>query len=355
MSASIERVIELGVALGGVALSPFVSGFLLAILGDFSQPVREALIRYLPLPPTTTLRGYKKGIRVLFVLAVVRLVGNALSNWALNNWRLSPQRVCDWKREIAVVTGGSSGIGQKLVEGLVRKGTRVAVLDVQPLPTSMQDNANIRYFECDVTSATSVAKAADAVRGDLGHPTILINNAGIARPTPILKTSDANLRKTFEVNTISHWTTTKEFVPHMIEVNEGHVVTIASLASFVALPTGADYSASKASALAFHEALRCELKHLYKAPGVMTTIIHPNFVQTPLIEDIADRLKEFGTKLLTSDDVANQVLTQVFSRKGGQVIIPSGASFLSGLRGWPMWIQELVRDGVGRGAGKTVV
>jgi all-trans-retinol dehydrogenase (NAD+) len=256
----------------------------------------------------------------------------------------------DWPNEIAVITGGSSGIGKCIVDRLLSSGLRVAVLDVQEPPKDLQANSQVSYYYCDVTSYESVAEAADAVRRDLGHPSILINNAGIAQSTPILKTSGSYLRRIFGVNLMSMWFTTQQFLPRMIQLDKGHVVTVASIASFVALATAADYSATKAGALAFHQTLRGELKHVHKSPNVLTTVVHPNFVRTPLVHDFVNRLESSGVRLLTADQIASEVVAQIKSKRGGQLIVPSSVSPIAGIGGWPAWVQELLRDTVGKSA-----
>jgi short-subunit dehydrogenase len=72
----------------------------------------------------------------------------------------------------------------------------------------------------------------------------------------------------------------REFLPSMIEKNHGHVITIASMASFIGLGDMVEYSCSKASALAFHEGLRQELRLWYKAPKVRTTYAHIHSIST---------------------------------------------------------------------------
>ncbi|KJZ73103.1 hypothetical protein HIM_07487 [Hirsutella minnesotensis 3608] len=289
---------------------------------------------------------------VLVGLGTARFVNNVLSLMAANSWRLTPAATWNWPDEIAVVTGGSSGIGAGVVQRLAGRHMRVAVLDIQELPKEMQGNPLVYFYKCDITSPESVAEAADAVRRDIGHPSILINNAGITRPMPILKMPSDFLHKIFNVNCLSHWTLVQQFLPNMIHVNKGHVVTVASIASFVALAKAADYSATKAAAHAFHEALSTELRHLYKADGVLTSIAHPNFVRTPLVEDFANGLETGGIRLLTTDYVADEIAGQVFSKRGGQLVIPQNMTFLAGLRAWPTWMQTLVRDILGKMAMK---
>ncbi|KAI1359096.1 hypothetical protein F5Y08DRAFT_91847 [Xylaria arbuscula] len=354
MSSSLlySRALDLGPPLRDIFLSPLVSGPILLAVAQAPDVVQDLVSKLANglqwLLPNLNLSTIVTALRILFAVSVVRRLNRALNTIAANSWRLMPSKDWDWPNEIAVVTGGSSGIGKLVVEKLVAQGLRVAVLDIQDIPKSMDSNTRIRFFRCDVTSAESVKEAADAVRRDMGNPSILINNAGITNPMPILQMSESYLRKIFGVNTISHWFTVQQFLPHMIEMNKGHVVTVASLASFVALPTAADYSASKASALAFHESLTSELKHCYGAPDVMTTVVHPNFVRTPLIEGWADHLENSGVRMLTSEDVAEPIVKQILSRRAAQIIIPRSTTMISAIRGWPTWIQELIRDTLGR-------
>jgi NAD(P)-dependent dehydrogenase (short-subunit alcohol dehydrogenase family) len=352
--------IDMIASLGRVILSPVLSGPILVSITYYPDTVRRLIAsaaRFLPEQVMTSILSLPPHVattvlRVLAVLSLVRSVNGALNTMASNSWRLTAAKGWDWPNEVAVVTGGSSGIGKGIVERLVALGARVAVLDIQDLPKELQGNARIRFFHCDVTSAESVAAAAEAVRNEFGHPSILVNNAGIARPMPILKTPEEYLRKIFGVNVMSLWFTTQQFLPRMIQLNKGHIVTVASIASFVALATAADYSATKAGALAFHESLASEIKHQYKAPSVLTSVIHPNFVRTPLLDGFSGRLERAGVRMLTSDRIADEVVAQIKSRRGGQLVIPSSATGISAIRGWPTWLQELVRDAVAKGAVK---
>ncbi|KAM0231335.1 hypothetical protein ACHAP5_011100 [Fusarium lateritium] len=343
--------------LNDIIFSPFLSGPLLFATIYAPETVSNALAtitKQLPEQITVTLDLgiVKKIVIAWFALGILRAINRFLNTMAHNSWRVTAAGDWDWKNEIAVVTGGSSGIGLSIVQKLTAMGIRVAVFDVQDLPKELQANLRVHFYHCDVTTTESVAEAADAVRRELGHPTILINNAGITSPMPILKMPESFLRKIMGVNLMALWYTTQQFLPRMIQLNKGHIITVASIASFVALATGADYSASKAGALAFHESLASEIKHFYKAPNVLTTVVHPNFVRTPLVEGFVDRLERGGVRFLTPDDIAKEVVAQIKSRQGGQLIIPKSASAISGIRGWPTWVQELVRDTIGKTAGR---
>ncbi|CAG7557505.1 unnamed protein product [Fusarium equiseti] len=340
-------------SLNDFLLSPMLSCPLLLTsiyAPTLTENVLSSVLSHVPLEmsPTLNLQTVNKVLLIWTSLSILRTINRILNMMAHNSWRLSPAPSWSWTNEIAVVTGGSSGIGLSIVQRLTGMGIQVAVLDVQDLPKELQTNERVRFYRCDVTTVESVAEAADAVRRELGHPTILINNAGITSPMPILKMSESFLRKIMGVNLMSLWFTTQQFLPRMIQLNKGHIITVASIASFVALATGADYSATKAGALSFHESLASEIKHFYKAPNVLTTVVHPNFVRTPLVEGFVDRLERGGVRLLTPDDIAKEVVAQIKRRRGGQLIVPKSASAISGIRGWPTWLQEILRDMIGK-------
>lgn len=189
---------------------------------------------------------------------------------------------------------------------------------------------------------------AEKVKQTLGAPTILINNAGILASHTILATSDDYLRKLFDVNVLSNWYTTKAFLPDMLAANKGHIVTIASTASYIGVAGLADYTASKAAILAFHESLNQELKHHYNAPNVLTTSIHPNWVRTPLLAPVEQELKQRGSAIIEPNVVADTVVERILACTGGQVFLPRSIGRISALRGLPNWVQESVRDGVSK-------
>lgn len=130
---------------------------------------------------------------------------------------------------------------------------------------------NVYFYEVDITSSEKIREVAEKIREDHGDPTVLINNAGVGTNKTILDETEAEMRRVFDVNTISHFLLVKEFIPAMIKRNHGHVVTVASMASFMVHAQNVDYTCTKASALAFHEGLGQELKSRYNAQKVRTT------------------------------------------------------------------------------------
>lgn len=202
----------------------------------------------------------------------------------------------------------------------------------------------IRYYRCDVTSRDDIHNASAAIRSELGPPSILINNAGIGNAYTILDIPTEALRNLFEINIISQWSMIQEFLPDMLAKKKGHIMSVASLASFVALAGAVDYSATKAALLALHEGLNQELKYRYKCPEIKTTIVHPGWTRSAITshEAIKAGLERAGASLLEPEDVADAMVKQIIAAKGGQIVL--GPQISPKIRAFPMWLQEIVRD-----------
>jgi all-trans-retinol dehydrogenase (NAD+) len=205
-------------------------------------------------------------------LRILSRVNRHLSRRLLNNYNLS--HPWHWHSriggEIVLITGGSSGLGELVVRKLAARDVRVAVLDLQPPQTPFPDS--VRFYQGDVTSTAQVHEAAEKMRADFPgeEVTVLVNNAGVGSARSILDGTEEETRKTLEVNLLAHFVTIREFLPAMVKKDHGHVVAVASAASFVTIAGNADYSCSKVGVLALHEGLGQELKHRYAAPNVRT-------------------------------------------------------------------------------------
>jgi all-trans-retinol dehydrogenase (NAD+) len=129
----------------------------------------------------------------------------------------------------------------------------------------------VHFHKADISKSAEISAVAKIIREEYGDPTVLVNNAGITVCRPLLSETEEQIRRVFDVNTISHFFMVKEFLPAMVKQNHGHIVTLASMASYSVHAGNVDYACSKASALAFHEGLAQEIKSRYKAPKVRTT------------------------------------------------------------------------------------
>ncbi|KAI0401051.1 NAD(P)-binding protein [Xylaria palmicola] len=313
--------------LGRTALNPIIllPAYLLAKFTKKGEDFRM-------LHPTAFSR-----FKTIFYLALVRYLSRKFSDGVTNSWTDDKY---DWPREIAVVTGGAGGIGGHIVKLLAERGVNVVVLDIQPM--AFEAGPKVHYFKCDITSAADLAEVAEEVRAKVGEPTILVNNAGVARGKTILETTEKDLRFTFDVNTFAHYHTVKEFLPSMVERDHGMVVTVASFAAWLAVPNMVDYSMSKTAAHAFHEGLTAELRTRYSAPRVRTVIVNQGYTKTPLFTGYHNG-SPFLLPTLEPESVADAVCRQIFTGRSGQVITPSFGRTLQLLQALPHWYTYRLR------------
>lgn len=180
------------------------------------------------------------------------------------------------------------------------------------------------------------------VKSSVGYPTVLINNAGFARGKNILETTDNDLRLTFQINSMCHYQLVREFLPDMVAKNHGMIITVASLAAYVTAPSLVDYAASKAAALAFHEGLQAEIATVFKAPKIRTVAVCQGYTKTALFEGFnkGDGFVEYP---LDPETVAEAIVKAVLKGRSDHICLPRGNSLISGLAGWPIFLQGSIR------------
>ncbi|KAF6791392.1 hypothetical protein CMUS01_16231 [Colletotrichum musicola] len=286
----------------------------------------------------TRRKWIKFALALVLGWTAVKKTNSLLSSAVLNNFTRDRY---DWRRELVLVTGGSGGLGDMLVRKLAKDCVKVVSIDVVPPVTPLPSNAY--FYQTDITNSQSIKEAADKIRQDHGDPTVLVNNAGVMKLTTILDETEEQIRHVFDVNIVASFLVLKEFLPAMVKQNHGHVVTVASMASFVTGVQNVDYACSKAAALVLHEGLAQELRHRYKAPKVRTSIIHPTYVRTALIDKV-HRSGKFKATILEPEDVVDRIFKQVKSGRSGQVYLPDSFSRAVGARAWPNWAQEALRN-----------
>ncbi|PKY03722.1 putative short-chain dehydrogenases/reductase [Aspergillus campestris IBT 28561] len=284
----------------------------------------------------------QKGLAFFLAFRLAKGANSYLSRRVQNNW-LEVDR-WDPTTELIALTGGAGGIGKQIVKDLSQQNVKIVILDVTepdyPLPP------NVIFYQTDITSRAALKQVADQIRKDHGDPTVLINNAGVALEGSILDEPDEHIRRTMEVNTLSHFWTVKEFLPRMVEKDHGHIITVASLASFVSFVDCVDYSCSKASALAFHEGLTQEIRHIYGSKKVRTSIIHPLWVRTPMIDKMTQAGSHWKEPVLEPHEISSAVVGQIVAGNGGQVVVPNSYGLTALVRAYPNWIQEWIRNTV---------
>ncbi|OAK93678.1 NAD(P)-binding protein [Phaeosphaeriaceae sp. SRC1lsM3a] len=336
----------------GAIHEPLVTGTLLYLLTRGPLPLREQILR----PFRTNLLA-KNGparlaalitiLKVLTSVGVLRRINSALNSIAWNNWKVfgrpgAPFAFGPGKEELVIITGGSSGFGYEMVKGF-SKHARVVVLDISAFPPELARLSDVHFYRCDVTDTPAVEDVCKEIRQTHGEATVLINNAGIGIGKTVLDTSNAESEKLFKINLTSHFVLIREFLPGMLQKKKGHIVTIASMASFVAAPGLLDYCCSKVGALYVSEGIRAECLSRYPGgEGICTTSVHPSWHKTGILKGSETTLAKYGIIPDPPSNVSDLVVKQVLNGTSGRLCVPKSEEGKMGLRNWPMWMQDIM-------------
>jgi len=195
--------------------------------------------------------------------------------------------------EVAVVTGGGHGIGLELVRQLSDLGVKVAVWDINK------------------TSADEAIKEVEEKGG-----------TGLALTVDVADSED-DIEKLFSVNVFSQFWTVMEFLPRMLSLKKGHIVSISSIAGVTGTPNLVPYCSSKFAVKGLMDALQIELRQTYPDSGIKTTVVHPVTVNTGLALYPKTRFPSL-MPILSPEYVASQTISAM-RRDEEYVFVPSHA------------------------------
>jgi NAD(P)-dependent dehydrogenase (short-subunit alcohol dehydrogenase family) len=189
----------------------------------------------------------------------------------------------DFTGLVAVITGGSSGIGAATAELLTQRGATVAVLDRHIRPGGGADVAV--SVPCDVTDAVMVDRAVATVAETLGGIDILINNAGIGAVGDVAANDDAEWQRVFDVNVFGIARVTRAALPHLRRSSRAAIVNTCSVVAPVGLPQRAVYAASKGAVAALTLALAAD----HVKEGIRVNAVTPGTADTPWVARLLDQ------------------------------------------------------------------
>ena len=197
--------------------------------------------------------------------------------------------------KVAIVTGGSRGIGAEIAKELARNGAQVAI-NYQ----SRADSANSvveeiekaggisSAFQSDVSNQNDVQKFIEEVKEQYGKIDILVNNAGVTRDRTFRRMSSEEWKDVIDINLNSVFHTTSAVINHMLEQKSGRIINISSIIGQAGGFGQTNYSASKAGMIGFTKSLALETAR----NGITVNAVCPGFIETEMVAAMPDNVKQ---------------------------------------------------------------
>ena len=216
--------------------------------------------------------------------------------------------------QVAIVTGGTRGIGKGICEVFCREGATVALWDVldgtETVNEIKQNGGKIFFQKVDVTDQNSVNNAIDEIIKQHGKIEILINNAGIIRDRSFLKMTEEEWDSVMNVNLKSLYVVTRAVIPHMRENGYGRIVSASSINGTAGAFGQTNYCATKAGISGFTRALCKEVGRF----GITANAVAPGFIQSAMTDSMPEEVINAGIKMIpvgrigTAEDMGHAYL-----------------------------------------------
>jgi 3-oxoacyl-[acyl-carrier protein] reductase len=188
----------------------------------------------------------------------------------------------------ALITGGASGIGAATVEILLRRGWRVAIVDLDVKPAADRAGAHpdqMLLIQADVGAPEAARTSCDRVVKQWGRLDLLVNCAGVNRHSPIERLSLEDWNFVLGVNLTGTFLFMQAAAQHMLKAKSGAIVNISSIAGTRGNPDRSAYAATKAAIISLTQSGAVA----WATRGVRVNAVAPGFTKTPIVQVFIDR------------------------------------------------------------------
>ena len=233
--------------------------------------------------------------------------------------------------KIAIVTGGSRGIGKGISKKLLISGAKVALLGKSPELSNktrieLEKLGEIIYFSADMKKGSDIKSSIKKIVEKWNKIDILINNAGITHDKLAIRTSEDEWSNVIDTNLKGTFNCTKSVLPYMVKNKSGRIVSISSVVGIMGNPGQASYCASKAGIIGFTKSIAKE----YGSKSITVNAVAPGLIKTDMTKDI--NTEKLSKSIIlersgTPEDISNLVCflcTEDASYITGQVINVDG-------------------------------
>ena len=204
----------------------------------------------------------------------------------------------DLSGQVAIVTGGATGLGLAITRCLISAGARVAVLGRSVAetvaPVLAEFGGSAAYYRYDVTETDRAQAMVDQVIADFEQVDILVNNAGNHCKKFIWDMTVEDYTSVLNTHLVGAFALTKAVAPHMKERRHGRIIFQASMTSFIGQPMVSGYATAKAGYLGLIHTLTAELAEY----GVTVNAIAPGWIDTPMFHKATDTDPQRLNKIL---------------------------------------------------------
>lgn len=241
------------------------------------------------------------------------------------------------KDKVAVITGGTAGIGKAIAKAYLAEGAIVYLLAsqaergarvVEELQHEVPE-ARVEFFAVDISQFAAVKATLDAIVAKHGRVDILVNNAGITRDGLLMKMTEEDWDRVLDVNAKSCFNTCQALVRTLLKAKRGKIINVTSIVGLTGNAGQVNYAASKAAIIGFSKALAKELA----ARQITVNCIAPGFINTDMTHGLSEDWKEKQIEKIPMgrmgepDDIARVALflaSPLSDYMTGQVLVVDG-------------------------------